>query len=146
MSVENIGPEKAKDILDSDSNAIYIDVRTEQEFNNGHVPKSINIPVVWPDPATLRMQPNPDFVQVVSAHFGKDKRIIVGCQAGGRSQFAAGLLAQEGFQNVCNMQGGFGGARDQMGHVVAPGWLQLGFPVETEVPAGSTYASLKTAQ
>jgi rhodanese-related sulfurtransferase len=146
MSVKNIGPEQAKTVLDSDSSAVYIDVRTEQEFNNGHVPRASNVPVVWPDPSTRQMTPNPDFVKVVSAHFAKDKRIIVGCQAGGRSQFAAELLAKEGFQDVSNMQGGFGGARDPMGHVVAPGWTQLGFPVEMDVPAGSSYVSLRTIE
>ena len=144
MSVKNIGAEEANDILNADSNAIYIDVRTEQEFANGHVPKSINIPVVWPDPATRQMKPNPDFVRVVSAHLGKDKKIIVGCQAGGRSQFAAQMLDQEGFQDVSNMQGGFGGARDPMGRAVALGWSQLGYPIETEVPASASYDSLKT--
>ena len=131
MSTKNLDPEQAKQILDSDSSAVYIDVRTEQEFLNGHVPKSVNIPVVWPDPATRQMKPNPDFVKSVSGQFGKDKRIIVGCQAGGRSQLAANLLDQEGFQDVSNMQGGFGGARDPMGRVITPGWAQLGFPIET---------------
>jgi rhodanese-related sulfurtransferase len=131
MSAKNIDPEQAKNILDSDSSAVYIDVRTEQEFMNGRVPKSVNIPVVWPDPATRQMKQNPDFVKTVSAQFGKNKKIIVGCQAGGRSQLAANLLDQEGFQDVSNMQGGFGGARDPMGRVVTPGWAQLGFPVET---------------
>lgn len=131
MSAKNIDPEQAKNILDSDSSVIYIDVRTEQEFINGHVPKSVNIPVVWPDPATRQMKPNPDFVKTVSAQCSKDKKIIVGCQAGGRSQLAANLLEQDGFQDVSNMQGGFGGARDPMGRVVTPGWAQLGFPVET---------------
>jgi len=130
MSVKIIGAEQAKQILDSDSNVVYIDVRTEQEFQNGHVPKSINIPVVWPDPSTRQMKPNPDFVRTVSAQFTKDRKIILGCQAGGRSQFAAELLVQDGFQDVTNMQGGFGGARDPMGRVIAPGWAQLGFPVE----------------
>src|SRR5262245_122900 len=131
MNIKIIGVEQAKEILDRDTSVVYIDVRTEQEFQNGHVPKSINIPVVWPDPSTRQMKPNPDFLKVVSAQFGKDKKIIVGCQAGGRSQFAAELLVQDGFQDVTNMQGGFGGARDPMGRVVAPGWAQLGFPVET---------------
>ena len=131
MSAKNINPEQTKEILDSDSSAVYIDVRTEQEFMNGHVPKSTNIPVVWPDPSTRQMKQNPDFVKTVSAQFSKDRRIIVGCQAGGRSQLAAQLLAEEGFQDVSNMQGGFGGARDAMGRVIAPGWSQLGFPVET---------------
>jgi len=145
MAFKNIGPEQAKDILEKDAGAVYIDVRTEQEFTNGHVPKSLNIPVVWPDPATRQMTPNPDFVKVVSAHLGKDKRIIVGCQAGGRSQFAADLLEKAGFQDVSNMQGGFGGARDPMGRVVAPGWSQLGFPVETDSPPERSYGSLKQA-
>jgi phage shock protein E len=142
MSVKNVGPEQAKEILDSDKSAVYIDVRTEQEFMNGHVPNSVNIPVVWPDPATRRMKANPDFVKVVSAHFPKEKRIIVGCQAGGRSQMAADMLGQEGFQDVTNMQGGFGGARDPMGQIVVPGWSQLGFPVEMEVSAANSYESL----
>jgi rhodanese-related sulfurtransferase len=131
MSVKNIGPEQAKDILEKDADAVYIDVRTEQEFINGHVPKSVNIPVVSPDPATRQMMPNPDFVKTVSGKFAREKRIIVGCQAGGRSQFAADLLDKDGFQDVSNMQGGFGGARDAMGRVLAPGWTQCGFPVET---------------
>src|SRR6266581_2300867 len=114
MSLKNITPEQAKEILESDGNAVYIDVRTE-----------------------------PEFVNVVSAHFSKGKRIIVGCQAGGRSQFAAELLTKEGFQDVSNMQGGFGGARDPMGQVIAPGWSQLGFPVEMESPPDRSYASLQ---
>jgi rhodanese-related sulfurtransferase len=141
MSFKNIDPEQAKDILDTDSSAVYIDVRTEQEFANGHVPDSVNIPVVWPDPASRQMTPNPDFVKIVTAHFPKDKPIIVGCQAGGRSQFAAQLLDQEGFANVSNMQGGFGGARDRMGNVT-PGWMQLGFPIETEVRSEKSYTTL----
>ena len=143
MSVKNIDPEQAKAVLDSDPNAIYIDVRTEPEFLNGHVPKSINIPVVWPDPATRQMKPNPDFIKVVSAHVPKNKRIIVGCQMGGRSKVAADILVQQGFEDVSNMQGGFGGARDSMGRTVVPGWSQLGFPVEMEVPDNNSYSSLK---
>jgi rhodanese-related sulfurtransferase len=143
MNVKNISPEQAKNILATDASAVYIDVRTEQEFNNGHVPQALNVPVVWPDAATRRMQPNAEFVKVVAAHLPKEKRIIVGCQAGGRSQLAAELLTQDGFQDVSNMTGGFGGARDPMGRVITPGWAQLGFPVETEAPAGNGYASLK---
>ena len=89
------------------------------------------------------MKQNPDFVKVVSTHFSKNKRIIVGCQMGGRSQLAANLLGQEGFEDVSNMQGGFGGARDPMGRVMQAGWSQLGYPVETEVPKGSSYGELK---
>ena len=143
MAIKEITPQQAYDTLQSDAEVVYIDVRTEGEFLNGHVPKAFNIPVVFPDPATRQMKPNPDFVKVVSAHFAKNKRIIVGCQMGGRSQMAAQLLGQEGFEDVSNMQGGFGGARDQMGRVVAQGWSQAGFPIESEAAKGASYGELK---
>ena len=146
MGVQNINPEQAKQILDSDSSAVDIDVRTEGEYQNGHVPKALNIPVAIPDPAARQMMPNPDFVRVVSAHCSKDRKIIVGCQMGGRSQAAAQILGQEGFQDVSNMQGGFGGAKDPMGRVVTAGWAQLGYPVETEVPKGASYGELKAGK
>ena len=66
----------------------------------------------------------------MEAAYPKDKTIIVGCQMGGRSQFAAEILDQAGFNDVSNMQGGFGGAKDAMGRLVAPGWLQSNLPVE----------------
>src|SRR5262245_50120669 len=130
MSIKQINPQQTNDILQSDKEAIYLDVRTEPEFLNGHVPGATNIPVVYLDPISRRMVPNPDFVRTVEASYAKHVKIICGCQMGGRSQHAAELLVQAGFIDVSNMQGGFGGARDPMGRVVAPGWLQAGFPVE----------------
>jgi rhodanese-related sulfurtransferase len=130
MSVKQIDPTQTHNILQQDKTAVYIDVRTPEEFANGHVPGAANIPVVLPDPATRRMAPNPGFLDAVQARCSRDTKIICGCQMGGRSQFAADLLVQSGFSDVFNMQGGFGGARDPLGRVVAPGWLQSNLPVE----------------
>ena len=76
------------------------------------------------------MTPNPNFLQAVQSAYSKDKKLICGCQMGGRSQFAAEMLDQAGFTDVSNMVGGFGGAKDPMGRIVAPGWLQSDLPVE----------------
>jgi rhodanese-related sulfurtransferase len=76
------------------------------------------------------MTPNPNFLQAIEAAFPKDRKLILGCQAGGRSQYAADILDRAGYQDVSNMKGGFGGAKDPMGRVVAPGWLQSNLPVE----------------
>jgi rhodanese-related sulfurtransferase len=130
MSVKQIDPQQTQSILQQDGNAVYLDVRTAEEFANGHVPGAVNIPAMLPDPVSRRMAPNPNFVDAVLAGYPKDKKIICGCQMGGRSQFAADQLTQAGFSDVSNMQGGFGGAKDPMGRVIAPGWLQSGFPVE----------------
>jgi rhodanese-related sulfurtransferase len=130
MSVKQIDPTQTHNVLQQDKNAIYIDVRTPEEFVNGHVPGATNIPVMFPDPVTRRMTPNPNFVETVQASYVKDKKIICGCQMGGRSQYAADMLVQAGFSDVSNMQGGFGGAKDPMGRLVAPGWLQSNLPIE----------------
>ena len=142
MAVKEITPQQAHDSLSTDTSAVYIDVRTEREFANGHPQGAINIPVAFPDPARGMMM-NKDFVHVVEANFAHDKKIIVGCQAGPRSNAAAGFLAQAGFQDVSNMIGGFGGMRDPMGTVIAPGWTGSGLPVSTDNGDGVSYESLK---
>jgi rhodanese-related sulfurtransferase len=130
MSVKQIDPLQTNDLLQKDKTAAYVDVRTVQEFQAGHVPGAANIPVMIPDPSSGRMTPNPNFVQAIEAAFPKERKLILGCQAGGRSQYAADLLDKNGYSDVSNMQGGFGGAKDPMGRVVTPGWLQCNLPVE----------------
>ena len=130
MSVKQTNPIETHDILQKDKNAVYVDVRTAGEFQAGHVPGAANIPVMMPDPATGRMTPNPNFAQAIEAAYPKETKLIMGCQMGGRSQYAADLLSNSGYTDVSNMQGGFGGAKDPMGRVIAPGWLQSNLPVE----------------
>ena len=141
MAVKEVTPQEAHDTLKADSSVVYVDVRTEREFANGHPAGAVNIPVAFPDPAR-GMMANPDFVSVVEKNFSKDKKIIVGCQAGPRSTAASRMLEQAGFQDISNMLGGFGGMRDQMGTVVAPGWAASGLPVSSDNGEGVSYQSL----
>ncbi|HXF76473.1 MAG TPA: rhodanese-like domain-containing protein [Methylomirabilota bacterium] len=141
MAVKEVTPQQAYEILTEDPSAVYIDVRTEREFANGHPQGAVNIPVAFPDPAR-GMVMNENFLKVVEANFPRDKKIIVGCQAGPRSNAAAGLLQQAGFRDVASMVGGFGGMRDQRGTVVAPGWASLGLPVSHDNGEGVNYQSL----
>jgi rhodanese-related sulfurtransferase len=142
MAVKEITPQQAHDLLVANADAVYIDVRTEREFANGHPQGAVNIPVAFSDPARGMMM-NKDFVKVVEANFPREKKIIVGCQAGPRSTAAANLLQQAGFQDVSNLLGGFGGMRDQMGNVSAPGWASSGLPVSNDNGDGVSYESLK---
>lgn len=141
MPVKEITPKEAHDLLAKEPNCVYIDVRTEREFSAGHPQGAVNIPIAFPDPAR-GMVVNQDFVGVVEAHFPKDKKIIVGCQAGPRSDAAARVLLDAGYQDVASMQGGFGGMRDPFGQVIAPGWSGLGLPVSQENGEGVNYESL----
>jgi rhodanese-related sulfurtransferase len=142
MAVKDITPQQAHDLVAAGAGAVYIDVRTEREFASNHPRGAVNIPVAFPDPAR-GMTVNSDFVKVVEANFPRDTKIIVGCQAGPRSTAAARMLDQAGYQDVSNMLGGFGGMRDQMGNVSAPGWAASGLPVSNDSGEGVSYESLK---
>jgi rhodanese-related sulfurtransferase len=97
MAIKEVTPQQAHDILTNDPSAVYIDVRTEGEFANGHPQGAVNIPVAFSDPER-GMIVNSDFIRVVEANFQREKRIILGCQAGPRSTSAANMLQQVGFK------------------------------------------------
>lgn len=143
MAIRQATPQEAQTFLTQGYR--YIDVRTEAEFANGHPADAVNIPVTMPDPATRQMALNPDFLPVVEAHFPKDARIVVGCQSGGRSQRAADMLVGAGYTNVVDMHAGFGGARDQTGRTITPGWSESGLPVATGCGPQNSYAALRAA-
>ncbi len=141
MTIPQRSPEQAHELLRQ--GYCYIDVRTEPEFASGHPATAVNIPVAVPDPHTGQMVINRDFLSVVEAHFPKDAKIILGCQSGGRSQHAAELLTRAGYAQVVNMQGGFGGARDQTGRTLVPGWRECGLPICEECGVNDAYAALR---
>ncbi len=140
MAVKQLTPQQAHALMQQNGNNIYLDVRTEPEFTAGHPQKGINVPAFFFQ-APGRPAPNPDFLKITEAAIPKDATIIVGCQAGGRSQRAADLMVQAGYTNVSNMMGGFGGGQDQAGNAI-PGWRDSGLPVSTDNGDGVSYASL----
>ena len=141
MAIKQITPKEAYELLEKEPDCVYIDVRTVPEFAAGHPKGAVNIPVAIRDPAR-GMALNEDFVRVVEGHFPKEKKIIVGCQAGPRSERAARLLEQAGYQDLSNMEGGYGGMRDPQGRTVAPGWSTVGLPISQENGEGISYESL----
>jgi rhodanese-related sulfurtransferase len=142
LPVKQISPTEAKALLDSGQDYIYLDVRSTPEFEEGHVPGAFNIPLLHFDPAARQMTPNADFLKVVEANIPKDAHVICGCASGQRSDRAAAQLAQAGYRDVVNMAGGFKGARDPVGRVVAAGWIDHGLPVSKEAAEETTYAAL----
>lgn len=70
-----------------------LDVRAQGEWNAGHVPNSVNIPVQ-------------DLAQRL-AEIPRGKQIIVHCQTGARAAIAASLLKARGFDDVSIFGGGF---------------------------------------
>ncbi len=141
MPIQQLEPPQAYEVLQKNSDALYLDVRTEAEFERGHPTGAINIPVVFIK-APGEMEPNPDFLAVAEKSVPKNRKLVVGCQAGGRSQRACDLLAQAGYTDLTNGRGGFGGARDASGEIMVTGWRDAGLPVSTEA-GDASYAALR---
>jgi rhodanese-related sulfurtransferase len=135
-------PQAAHAALMADREAVYLDVRTEEEFAAGHPVGAINVPVAFSDLAG-GMLLNPDFLKLVESLLPHDKRIFCGCQSGGRSQKGAEILMETGFTDVTNVHGGYGGARDPSGQLLVPGWIDNGLPISTEVDEANSYVGLK---
>jgi len=120
--------------------AAFVDVRTPEEFADGHVPGARNVPVSLAQGGA--MVPNGQFVQVMQALFPKDAPLVVSCKMGGRSARAAALLDQAGYTHVSDMSVGFEGKRDPFGRAQL-GWRQEGRDIETEATGEQTYAGLR---
>nr|ACA79924.1 chloroplast N receptor-interacting protein 1 [Nicotiana benthamiana]ACA79925.1 chloroplast N receptor-interacting protein 1 [Nicotiana benthamiana] len=95
----------------------YLDVRTAEEFSDGHAPGAINIPYMFR--IGSGMIKNPNFAEQVLEHFGKDDEIIVGCQLGKRSFMAATDLLAAGFSGVTDIAGGYAA------------WTENGLPTDS---------------
>lgn len=82
--------------LANDSNAVILDVRTEEEFSEGMIPNAINLNI-------FRGQA---FVYEVDA-LDKEKSYYVYCRSGGRSGQACTMMNELGFTKAYNLIGGF---------------------------------------
>lgn len=81
----------------SDTSVIRLDVRTSDEFSEGHLPNAINIDYL-----------KPDFDSLVSVKLPKEKIIAVYCRSGNRSKKAASLLSNKDYK-VVELNTGFNG-------------------------------------
>jgi len=140
MAIKQVEPPEAHQILSGNPDAIYLDVRTEDEFAQGHPAGAINIPVMFMIPG--RPQPNPDFLAVAEKVLPKGRKLAVGCLAGGRSQRACEVLEEAGYTDLTNVRGGFGGQRDASGQMVVKGWRDAGLPVSQDLD-DVAYAALR---
>jgi thioredoxin 1 len=80
--------------MSAESDAQILDVRTIDEFQNGHIEGAINADV------------NSAAFQQIASDLNKDKTVFVYCLSGARSASAAGMLKEMGFKSIVNLTGG----------------------------------------
>jgi rhodanese-related sulfurtransferase len=137
--IKRVSPKEAQALLAE--GYVYVDVRSEPEFAEGHPAGAYNVPLMHLGGGG--MTPNPRFAEVMRARFPADTKIVVGCKAGGRSLRAANVLVGEGFTAIVDQRAGWDGARDAFGKVTEAGWGPEGLPSEMGEPEGRSYAVLK---
>ena len=88
VSYQHITADEAKVLMDSEEGYIILDVRTDVEFAEGHIPGAILIP-------DYEIKERAEEILT-----DKDQLILVYCRSGRRSKNAASDLADLGYTNV----------------------------------------------
>lgn len=84
----NINAQEAKEIMDSQTDYVILDVRTEEEFNEKHIPGAILIP-------DYEIEEKAEEILT-----DKDKLLLVYCRSGRRSKNASEILVRLGYTNI----------------------------------------------
>lgn len=105
--VVNVSPEKASTLLSGGKSPTVIDVRTADEFAEGHIKGAVNIDVKAPD-----------FGAKV-AKLDKKKSYLIHCRSGTRSSRALKTFEKLGFEHMYHLDKGM------------LSWLDADQPVET---------------
>lgn len=106
-SYRQVNAQEAIDMMASETDFIILDVRTQQEYESGHIPNAVCIPnETIPANGTETVSGLPD----------KEQPIFVYCRSGNRSKQAAAKLAQLGYTHIVE----FGGIQSWPGEITAP--------------------------
>jgi rhodanese-related sulfurtransferase len=126
MSVIQINPKDAFELLKKDANSALIDVRTFEEFNFVGVvdPAEFNDRMVllpWQLLAEMEVNPefDPNLADSLRKIFGnaiEEIKLIFICKSGGRSNAAANHAKNLGYKNCYNVTYGFEGDINQFSH------------------------------
>lgn len=95
LAAENISPDQLAQQIEAGTAPLIIDVRTEEEYLNGHVPGARLIP----------HDKIGNYTESLSSH--KDRPIVVYCRSDNRAQMAIDTLEKAGFKKVHLLKGSF---------------------------------------
>jgi molybdopterin/thiamine biosynthesis adenylyltransferase/rhodanese-related sulfurtransferase len=117
--IDEVDAPHARELIDSGT-PLVLDVREQDEWDEGRLPGAIHIPRGNLESRIERAEPD------------RSRQIVVYCAAGNRSAFAAKTLEELGYEDVVSLAGGF------------TDWKRNGFPVELsaglDAPKRSRYS------
>ena len=92
--IKPVGPLRVTQLVNHES-AVVLDVCTDKEFGEGHIPDAINLPL-------------PNLVAEADKKLAKSKEkpVIISCRSGNRAKSAAKKLSKLGFKDIYILSGG----------------------------------------
>ena len=102
VAIKNVSMDEIVQIMNENEDYIILDIRTFEEYNEGHIPNAICIPNETIGEDTISKLPN------------KEQLILIYCRSGNRSKQAAKKLEKLGYTNLVE----FGGIIDWKGEIV----------------------------
>ena len=104
-SIDEVDARRARELRDT-GDAIFVDVREQKEWDEGHLPEALHIPRGYLESRIEGAVPH------------RARPVVVYCASGNRSAFAAKTLEELGYENVVSLAGGI------------DDWKRRGFPLE----------------
>ena len=89
LGIKQISPKE----LDQKKGIVLLDVRTDKEYEQGHIPGAVHIPYSEIGERIKKLK--------------KDKELVVFCQNGSKSIWAIKRLMGMGYKNLSNLKGGY---------------------------------------
>ena len=87
-----LSPEEAKRRMEENGAVLVLDVRTQEEYDQGHIPGAVCLP-------------NEEITSDMPVVFDKDTEILLYCRSGRRSAEALEKLKEMGYTNVSDLGG-----------------------------------------
>ncbi|RFC45318.1 MAG: Rhodanese-related sulfurtransferase [Verrucomicrobia bacterium] len=103
----NLTPAEAESLIHASSDLVVLDVRTQEEFAEGHIAGARNVNFN-----------SPTFGEQMKAFAGK--KVLLHCASGGRSTRALSALSEISFEKLYHLNKGFNA------------WVEAGKPVSTK--------------
>ena len=105
--ISEVDASQARELIDS-CGPLVLDVREQNEWDEGHVPGAVHVPRGHLESRVERAAPD------------HSRPVLVYCSVGNRSAFAAKTLSELGYEDVVSLSGGF------------TDWKRNGFPVQLQ--------------
>lgn len=93
--MKNVSQQEWRSLLETDTNAVIIDVRTPDEWEDG----------IQENAQLINVQDPNGFMDAI-AKVNKEKNFYVYCRSGGRSEMACQILETTGIKSTYNLEGG----------------------------------------